>query len=195
MHTETMNTLLQLLLGGTTVAFVSSCGNLATSQNFDPANDPLDSPGRSRGSESLDSSPVFAPGTYVEVTDANAGLFGRFPSGRGNVQPDSKLEVGSQLKVVSERGSYLKVVTESGQIGFVPTVMVSNRLPGSTLVPLGGLELPGTSVDPVDSEGLPPLPPAGTAPFVAPDPEIPPISVEQSETPSPAPAPAPAPGE
>ena len=193
MQTGPVNTVVQIVIGGTLVALFSSCGSLTNSQGYDPGMDPLDSPGGNLGSDLSDSGPRFAPGTYVEVTDANAGLFGRFPSGRGNVQPDSKLEVGTQLKVVGARGSYLKVETEAGEIGYVPTVMVNNRLPGSSLVPLGGSNVPVNPVEPIDPEGLPPLPPAGTAPFQAPDPEVPPISVEQSGTPAPAPEPAPAP--
>jgi hypothetical protein len=126
----------------------------------------------------------------VEVTDANAGLYRRFP--KGDMQPSTKLVPGTQLKVLSEKGSYVRVETESGQIGYVPAIMVRDRMADSTLVPLEGTALPLAPVDSTDLENLPPLPPADPSSFVAPEPEVPPISVERSGTPAPAPAPAPA---
>ncbi|MDP7657348.1 MAG: SH3 domain-containing protein, partial [Roseibacillus sp.] len=140
--------------------------------------------------EAVNGGPRYAPGSYVEVTDANAGLYRRFP--KGDMQPSTKLVPGTQLKVLSEKGSYVRVETESGQIGYVPAIMVRDRMADSTLVPLEGTALPLAPVDSTDLENLPPLPPADPSSFVAPEPEVPPISVERSGTPAPAPAPAPA---
>jgi hypothetical protein len=101
------------------------------------------------------------------------------------MQPSAKLVPGTQLKVLSEKGSYVKVETESGQIGYVPAIMVSDRVSDSTLVPLEGTAVPLAPVDPADPESLQPLPPADAPSFVAPEPEVPPISVERSEAPVP----------
>jgi hypothetical protein len=169
-------------------ALISSCGGLAPSGDYDSSTDPLDSPGSQRRAEAVNGGPRYAPGSYVEVTDANAGLYRRFP--KGDMQPSTKLVPGTQLKVLSEKGSYVRVETESGQIGYVPAIMVRDRMADSTLVPLEGTALPLAPVDSTDLENLPPLPPADPSSFVAPEPEVPPISVERSGTPAPAPAPA-----
>ena len=170
------------------MALLSSCGNVASSQNFDPSTDPLDSPGSQRRGEVRNEGPRYAPGSYVEVTDANAGLYRRFPD--EEAQPSLKLASGMQLKVLKERGSYLQVETASGEIGFVPAIMVNDwgavsspALPEGTLVPV-------TPVDPADPLG-PASPasrlPAGNTPFAAPDPEVAPISEERSDAPVPVP--------
>ena len=103
--------------------------------------------------------------------------------------------MGDQLKVVDERGSYVRVETERGDVGYVPSVMVTDQV-ATNPIPLGTGEpaplAPVDSIDPVDPAGLPPLPPDGGG-FVAPEPEVPPISVEPAPTPDPIPAPTPAP--
>ncbi len=180
-----MKRALQIPLMGAMAVMVSSCGGLATSQgsqNFDPSIDPLDSPGR-RTTKVTE--PKYTPGSYLEVTDTNAVLYRRYP--RGNVQPDQSLAMGTQLKVVGEQGSYVKVETEGGQIGFVPAIMVGTRLTGNEL-PLIPIDPSGQGpIDPIDPSGLTPLPPGsplgGDPGFVAPDPEVPPISVEEAPTP------------
>ncbi|MCP4730348.1 MAG: SH3 domain-containing protein [Roseibacillus sp.] len=183
-----MKRVIQPFLLGTMGALISSCGGLAPSGDYDSSTDPLDSPGSQRRAEAVNGGPRYAPGSYVEVTDANAGLYRRFP--KGDMQPSTKLVPGTQLKVLSEKGSYVRVETESGQIGYVPAIMVRDRMADSTLVPLEGTALPLAPVDSTDLENLPPLPPADPSSFVAPEPEVPPISVERSGTPAPAPAPA-----
>lgn len=181
-----MKRVIQPFLLGTVGALISSCGGLAPSGDYDSSTDPLDSPGSQRRAEAINSGPRYAPGSYVEVTDANAGLYRRFP--KGDMQPSTKLVPGTQLKVLSEKGSYVKVETESGQIGYVPAIMVSDRMADSTLVPLEGIAVPLAPVDSADPESLPPLPPAAPSSFVAPEPEVPPISVERSGAPAPVPA-------
>ncbi|MFP6876941.1 MAG: SH3 domain-containing protein [Roseibacillus sp.] len=186
-----MKRALQIPLMGAMAVMVSSCGGLATSpnsQNFDPSIDPLDSPGRRT---TKDTEPKYTPGSYLEVTDTNAVLYRRYP--RGNAQPDQNLAMGTQLKVLGEQGSYVKVETEGGQIGFVPAIMVGTRLTGNEL-PLIPIDPSGQGpIDPIDPSGLTPLPPGpplgGDPGFVAPDPEVPPISVEEAPTPDSPPPP------
>lgn len=193
-----MKRALLIPLLGVTGVILSSCGRFSSSfnsaQNFDASIDPLDSPGRKKAS-TVEAGPIFAPGSFVEVTDSNAGLYRKIP--RGNEQPEQRLAVGTQLKVVSERGSYVRVETEGGQIGFVPAIMVASR--GAASLPLitdepQGVAPPPTSIEPIDPSGLPPLPPIPAtgsetpdeSPFVAPEPEVPPISVEEAPGPGPA---------
>jgi hypothetical protein len=179
---------LQIPLMGAMAVLISSCGNLASSlnrQNFDPSTNPLDSPGSGR-SAAVDTGPIYPLGTYVEVTNSNAVIYHRYP--KGNAQPDQSLSVGTPLKVVGEKGSYVKVETKTGQIGFVPALMVGAQPAAEELPPLLGID----SIDPVDPNGLPAFPLGSEdLPFVAPEPEVPPISVEETRGPTPAPAPLP----
>ena len=122
----------------------------------------------------------------MEVTDVNGGLYFRFPG--ADSQPDEKLlALGTPLKVINERGSYLRVETASGQIGYVPTIMVSNSVSSQGVVVPEGTIVPATPGDPADPPSLENPSPdlGGNPPFLAPEPEVPPISVERAETPSP----------
>ena len=183
-----MTRVVQVSVLGMMVALFSSCGNMYSSRDFDSSTNPLDSPGSQRRGEAGDDGSGYVPGSYVEVIDPNAGLYLRFPDDRA--QPALKLAPGTQLKVLSEKGSYVKVETEAGQIGYVPAIMV-NRQSDSTLVPLEGTAVPLAPVDPADPESLQPLPPADGSSFVAPEPEVAPISEERSEAPVPVPVPVP----
>ena len=175
----------QIPLCGIAIVLLSSCGGFRSNGNYDSSMSPLDSPGSQRRGAADEDSSGFAPGSYVEVTDVNAGLYFRFPG--ANRQPDETLALGTPLKVINERGSYLRVETASGQIGFVPTIMVSNSVSSQGVVVPEGTIVPATPGDPADppSLGNPSPDPGGNAPFLAPEPEVPPISVERAETPPP----------
>lgn len=179
----------QMLLCGIAIVLISSCGGSRSFGNYDSSTNPLDSPGSQRRGAVGQGSPGFAPGSYVEVTDANAVLYFRFPG--ADMQPDETLVLGTPLKVINERGSYLRVETASGQIGFVPAIMVSNSASSQGVVVSEGTIAPVTPVDPADPSGLgnPSPDPEGNAPFLAPEPEVPPISVERAEIPPPASSP------
>ena len=116
----------QISLCGILVVLLSSCGGFRSTGNYDSSMNPLDSPGSERRGAAGEDSSGYAPGSYVEVTDVNAGLYFRFPG--ADSQPDETLALGTPLKVINERGSYLRVETASGQIGYVPTIMVSNSV-------------------------------------------------------------------
>ena len=192
-----MKIALQIALMGVPVLLVASCGNFFApkSQTFDPSIDPLDSPGKlKKADQPVDVGPKFTPGSYVEVSDPNAGFYRRHP--RGNERPDHRLGMGTPLKVVGEQGSYVKVETEAGLIGYVPAIMVSDKSRSSNvpIAPAPGRTVPvPASIDPIDQVDLAPLPapdldplPGGNdIPFVAPEPEVPPISVEESPAPAP----------
>ena len=181
------------LLGGM-LATLPSCGNLAASMNsqsFDPSTNPLDSPGsHRRQSAPVDAGPKYTPGSWVEVTDVNASFYRRFP--RGTEQPDASFAVGTPLKVVGEKGSYVKVETEGGQIGYVPAIMVADKSAGTQIpiVPTESLPPGPAPIDPVDPGAVPPptlapsIDPADDPGISAPEPEVPPISVEEATPPS-----------
>ena len=159
------------------ILLLSSCGGLQTSGSYDEVNNPLDSPGSQRRGGELHGEPKYPRGSYVDVIDANAGLFIGFPD--EDTQAARQLALGTPLKVIGERRSYLRVETAEGEIGFVPAIMVSessasrgvivieNQAPAGG-VPEGTGEAPAASFPESGAEG----------PFVAPEPEVPPISVE-----------------
>jgi hypothetical protein len=179
-------------LMGLTVVSLSSCGNFATSlnsQNFDPDLNPLDSPGSRNRNDLIDSDPQFAPGSWVEVTDPTAAIYRRVP--RDNEQPDYSLRPGTPLKIIGGQGTYVKVETESGQIGYVPAIMVGTKPTGQDL-PLVSPDPGGAppSIEPIDTiNPIGPIEPQSATPgiddlpFVAPEPEVPPISVDEAPAP------------
>ena len=176
----------QISLCGILVVLLSSCGGFRSTGNYDSSMNPLDSPGSERRGAAGEDSSGYAPGSYVEVTDVNGGLYFRFPG--ADSQPDEKmLALGTPLKVLNERGSYLRVETASGQIGYVPTIMVSKSVSSQGVVVPEGTIVSATPGDPADPPSLENPSPdlGGNPPFLAPEPEVPPISVERAESPSP----------
>ncbi|MBG69404.1 MAG: hypothetical protein CMN06_04635 [Roseibacillus sp.] len=168
-----MSFTIRLLIGWSLLLLIS-CGGGRTSGGYDELNNPLDSPGsQRRGDDSLNE-PEYAAGSYVEVTDANAGLFMGFPDTK--TQAARRLAIGTPLKVIGERGSYLRVETAEGEIGFVPAIMVSNSSASRGVVITENQAPAVEAPEEAPGASVPQLPGAG--PFVAPEPEVPPISVE-----------------
>ena len=110
-------------------SFVVSCDTMSgpiSSGSFDP----LTPPGSNTGPEVIEPTSGIVPGQIAVVALDNAGFFKRKPTGEGD--PDKLLRAGTQVKVVSTDGSYVKVELDSGEVGFVPAVMIDD--PGA--VPL-----------------------------------------------------------
>lgn len=166
-----MSLIIRLPMAFGLILLLSSCGGLQTSGSYDEVNNPLDSPGSQRRGGEILGEPKYPRGSYVEVIDANAGLFIGFPE--EDTQAARQLALGTPLKVIGERSSYLRVETAEGEIGFVPTIMISDSSASRGVIvnenqaPAG--EAPAASF---------PQLPAGDESFVAPEPEVPPISVE-----------------
>ena len=135
--------------------------------------DPLDSPGsRAAADDSLSEvGPGYSAGQYVETSVPSAALYARMP--RANEQPYRTLAMGTPLRVISTEGTYVKVELESGDIGYVPSIMVGNRQSdsGIPIVPVQPGEIPLTG------------PGAARYTGVAPEPEVPPLSVEEATAP------------
>lgn len=165
---------LQITLMGAMAVVVSSCGQFGSlnNKNFDPSTNPLDSPGSQRRLQA--DTQRFTPGTWVNVIDANAGLFERVPD--GDDQPTEQLPLGSTVKVVGNSGSYVKVETEEGDIGYVPAIMVAKPgIEGDPTMPFPHDPLqPEPLIDPID----PTLP--GD---LAPEPNVEPLEVEENVLP------------
>ena len=166
---------------------VASCSSFNQPISDTSGSNPLDAAGSttsssqaSQSSQSSQSSasPVarHSPGTFLQTTSSNTPLFRKFP--RSSDQPASTLGNRTKVKVISSKGSYTKVETvKSGQVGYVPSVMLGKRrssnelavIPGSsdvseplpTLLPEEApVEIPESFIN-VDNDH----------PFIAPEPE------------------------
>ena len=160
----------------TAVAFLSlaACDTInrpITSGDFDP----LRPPGSNTVS-TVSTGPVFSAGQFVRSTMDNTAFFKKRPNGDGDA--DKLLKRATPMKVISSSGSYLKVELDTGEIGFVPSVMVEDpkaaqnptmTAPGQYQVypPINtGVGEPLPIIDPAG------LPPEGAIPTVI-DPDAP----------------------
>lgn len=150
---------------------------------------PLGAPGGSMGANIVTAN-TFKAGQFVKTSMDNTGFYRSRPNGNANA--DKLLPRGTSMKVVTTSGSYVKAELDSGEIGFVPTVMLEDPKaaasvpvinPGEYQVypPLPGAGEPLPTVDPAG------LPPAGSIPTVIePDdpgkPQPAPVVTPSSET-------------
>lgn len=182
-----------------------------TSGDFDP----LRPPG-GNVSTSVQTNPAFKAGQFVRASMDNTAFFKVRP--KGDADADKLLVRGTSMKVISYSGSYVRVELDSGEVGFVPSVMLEDPNAAATLTPAtnpgeyqvypplpGGPGI-GGPLPPLDPAGLPP---EGAIPTVI-DPEapgattpVPPVTPPTAETfpappavqPSTTPAPLPPNGE
>ena len=148
---------------------------LSTSGSFDP----LTRPGS--GSQIATSSygPDLSPGTFVTANIANTAFYKKRP--KGSEDADKLLAQGTNMKIVSSETNYVKVELDSGEIGWVPSVMVASANAGPENYPIDGTyqvypPLPGGGAfEPLpilDPNGLPP---EGAIPaIIDPDAPVPP---------------------
>ena len=141
--------------------------------------DPL-LPAGSNNTPTQSVTPAFAAGQFVRCSMDNTAFFKTRP--KGDADADKLLKRGTSMKVISTANSYVKVELDSGEIGFVPTVMVEdpNAAPQVLTTNPGEYQvyppLPGTGIGqplpPLDPTGLPP---DGAIPTVI-DPDAPALS-------------------
>lgn len=135
--------------------------------------DPLRPPGGAQLSRSV--VPAFVAGQFVQASMDNTAFFKNRPV--GDAEADKLLVRGTSMKVISLSESYIKVELDSGEVGFVPSVMVED--------PAAVMSAPAVNPDefqvypPLDANGLllPTVapgekPPEGSIPTVI-DPEAP----------------------
>lgn len=132
--------------------------------------DPLTPPGS--GNRPALAQSGYRPGSFVRSVMDNTAFFDKRP--KGDADADRLLPVNTEMKVISDDGSYVKVELNSGEVGFVPTVLVALpetlSQPGETPPP-GTIPIqPGVSALP-DSPTLPPVIDPDAAP--SPDDAIP----------------------
>lgn len=154
------------------VAFALTACN---SSFFDNLNKPLagggnalDPPGYQDRQDPIElveaTGPTYQPGQWVETSVASAAFYNKLP--KSGDQPVRNLPIGTPLKVVSTQGTYAKVELESGAIGYVPSIMVSQKASPN--------EVPIVPTGPTDV-----LPP-GYSGGLAPEPEVAPLSVQDA---------------
>ena len=163
-----------------------------TSGDFDP----LGPPGGTIAT-SLVATPGFKAGQFVRASMDNTAFFKVRP--KGDADADELLTRGTSMKVISNAASYVKVELDSGEVGFVPAVMLEdpNVTPVVTVTGAGEYQiyppLPGTGIgEPlpvIDPSGLPP---EGAIPTVI-DPDAPPVTPMPAVTPTTETFPAPVP--
>lgn len=153
--------------------------------------DPLSAPGRERHFSTV-VGPAFSAGQFVRAAMDNTAFFKNQP--KGDADADKLLMRGASMKVISISDSYAKVELDSGEVGYVPTVMLENPNAVMTAPAVNPNEF--QVYPPLDGYGqpLPPVvpavaPPEGVIPTVI-DPEAPPMGA-----PATGPAPLPPNGE
>ena len=190
-----MKTPYYLFLGGATL-LLSSCGALKNVQkplSSDGSFDPLTSPGSqkkkssSSSSSSSFSAPTsvsYTPGQWVETSMPNSTFFSAIP--KGNATADKVLQAGVPLKFISSKGSYVKVELDSGQVGYIPEIMVIERSPSGAVTPSAPPLPPVDNTVPTSTPFVPPsvLPEAPVNPADNVLPEIPTIPNESPVIPS-----------
>ncbi|MGD9418674.1 MAG: hypothetical protein Q7R22_007010 [Verrucomicrobiota bacterium JB025] len=137
--------------------------------------DPLTPPGGQIGGSTAPEA-TFAAGEFARTSMDNSAFFINKP--KGNAEADRLLGRGTSMKVISTSGSYVKVELDSGEVGYVPAVMLENpnastlpvTQPGEFQVypPIDGFG----AVTPLDPINPAELPPGGAIPTVI-DPDAP----------------------
>lgn len=153
------------------VAFLclAACGSMDAPISNNGDFDPLRAPGRKLKSASTES--PFTAGKFVNASIDNTAFFKARP--KGDSDADTLLKRGTSMKVISVSGNYVKVELDSGEVGFVPSVMLEDpstalelvtAVPGQFQVypplPTGDIGEPLPIIDPAG------LPPDGAIPTV-----------------------------
>ena len=164
--------------------------------------DPLAPPGSNRTVE-VSTNNGFTQGQFVRAAMNDTAFFLKRPT--GDAEANKLLKLDTQVKVISNEGAYAKVELDSGEVGYIPAVMLTDPnappagLPGAP----GEIQVypPLTPIAPVDNTlpVVPPseVPPGGSIPAVI-DPTAPAVPAPGApaapavETPVPPPAPEPA---
>ncbi len=70
-----------------------------------------------------DNRPELSPGQFVSANIPNTAFFKQEPKGDENA--DKLISLGTQMKIIEMDSDYVKVELDSGEVGYVPAVMVS----------------------------------------------------------------------
>lgn len=174
-----VKSLFVLAVGGVASLLLSSCGAFDSfgrplGSDFDPLSAPGGAAAAPQGTAVV--APTYKSGQWVETAMANAAFFRSIP--QGNARADKVLPAATPMKVVSTKDTYVKVELESGEVGYVPEIMVVS---GGSATPTPGIPDYSPIPAPVDpalatpTPAAPPVPPApapGTSPSA---PDVPPV--------------------
>lgn len=86
--------------------------------------DPLDPAGGGGASVAI-ANAGYRPGEFVRSVSPNTAFFKNKPS--GDATADKLLPADTMMKVITDDGSFVKVELDSGELGFVPSVMVMGK--------------------------------------------------------------------
>ncbi len=111
--------------------------------------DPLSPPGTGETRLAM-AGPGFKTGGFVSAVMDNTAFFTKRP--QGDADADKLLPRGTSMKVISADNSYVKVELDSGEVGWVPTVMVED--PNTAPVTGGEFE----AANPNEIQVYPPMP-------------------------------------
>lgn len=152
--------------------------------------DPLDAAGGGSSGPAL-ASTGYKPGSFVRTAMDNAAFFKERPD--GSADADKLMSKGTSMKVIANDGSYLKVELDSGEVGYIPSVMVED--PNAPVTPVDGYP-PGAAPPPGSENEVQVWPPVPggypveqpeepNTPVIPPsiDPDAPDAPVEDSEIP------------
>ncbi len=162
--------------------------------------DPLQAPGGEQTGMTANGA-TFAAGQFVRSIMDNTAFFKTRP--KGDADADKLLPRGTSMKVISSGDSYVKVELDSGEVGWVPSVMLED--PNAVAPSVDAFASPNTG----EYQVYPPLggtlpsvnsfeaPPENAIPTVI-DPEapannspVPPVTVPGDKFPAPLPEPVP----
>lgn len=151
-----------------------SCETMNAPLSNDGSFDPLTPPGGGMRTADTSYGPSIRPGQFVTASIPNTAFYKNKP--KGTEDADKLLNLGTNMKIVSNDGAYVKVELDSGEVGWVPSVMVASSSP--ELAPIDGAyqvypPLPDTgSLEPLPVIDLGGLPPEGAIPTII-DPDAP----------------------
>lgn len=164
------------VLASLALALVScETGELNTGGSFDP----LSAPGSGRSIPTAATG--LRPGSFARTLTDNAAFFSKRP--KGDAQADRQLPANTEVKVISDDGSFVKVELNSGEVGFIPSVLVSDQSAADPATSPDAIQVyppvPGTLPTGVPDPSIPTIPPVidPEAPAI---PDVPPVPVEEA---------------
>ncbi len=141
---------------------LASCGSMNAPLSSSSSFDPLRPPGSGMHTDTSSYGPDLSPGSFVTANIPNTAFYKNKP--KGTEDADKLLTQGTNMKIVSSDTNYVKVELDSGEVGWVPSVMVASASGASDNYPIDGTyqvypPLPGGPLEPlpvIDPNGLPP---------------------------------------
>ena len=107
-------------LGGLLALGLASCGNF---EGTSGAYDPLEGPAGGAGIPTVQPR-LFTAGQFVRTVIEGAAFYQAAPGEA--TEADKLLPLGTSMKVISRKDGIVKVELDSGEVGFVPAVMLED---------------------------------------------------------------------